>query len=231
MIPVHCYGHPANMRALCEIAERYCLTVVEDAAESLGSTIGRIHTGRFGRIGAFSFNGNKTITNGGGGALITDDDLVARRLRHLTTTARVNDGVDLAHDMIGYNYRLPNINAALGCAQLETLGQKLPAKRDLAARYRETFDGAAGFRYMSSPPWGESNNWLCGLLFDEAHTRDLALTSLNASGYQCRPFWTPLHTMKMYADAPRGPLPVTDRLSACGLTLPSGAGLKVEIKR
>ncbi|MBT3398512.1 MAG: LegC family aminotransferase [Rhodospirillaceae bacterium] len=231
MVPVHCYGHPADMRALCEIADRYHLIIVEDAAESLGSTIGGMHMGRFERIGAFSFNDNKTITTGGGGALITDDDLLARRLRHLTTTARVNDGADLVHDMIGYNYRLPNINAALGCAQLETLDQKLAAKRDLAARYRETFADADGVRYVSSPPWGESNNWLCGILFDKARTRDLALTSLNAAGYQSRPFWAPLHSMKMYADGPRAPLPITDRLSACGLTLPSGAGLKGEIKR
>jgi len=231
MVPVHCYGHPANMRALCDVAGRYRLTIVEDAAESLGSTIDAQHMGRFGRIGALSFNGNKTITTGGGGALITDDDLLARRLRHLTTTARVNDSADLVHDMVGYNYRLPNINAALGCAQLETLDAKLAMKRELAARYRETFEGAAGVRYLSSPPWGDSNYWLCGLLFDAGRTRDVVLTRLNAAGYQCRPFWTPLHSMKMYADGPRAPLATTDRLSACGLTLPSGAGLKAEIKR
>ena len=231
MVPVHCYGHPADMPALCDLAERYQLVIVEDAAESLGSTIGTIHTGRFGRIGAFSFNGNKTITTGGGGALITDDDLLARRLRHLTTTARVNDGADLVHDMVGYNYRLPNINAALGCAQLETLDQKLAAKRRLAARYRAAFADAPGVRYISSPPWGDNNNWLCGLLFDEPQSRDRALAGLTAAGYQCRPFWAPLHAMQMYADAPRAPLTVTDHLSACGLTLPSGAGLPAEIKR
>ena len=231
MVPVHCYGHPSNMHALCDVADIYQLTIVEDAAESLGSSIGATHTGRFGRIGAFSFNGNKTITTGGGGALITDDDLLARRLRHLTTTARVNDGADLVHDMVGYNYRLPNINAALGCAQLETLDNKLAAKQDLATRYRDAFEGAAGVRYLSSPPWGDSNNWLCGLMFDEAQTRDLALNSLNAAGYQCRPFWVPLHAMKMWADTPRAALAVTDQLSACGLTLPSGTGLKAAIKR
>ncbi|MEP4378241.1 MAG: LegC family aminotransferase [Alphaproteobacteria bacterium] len=231
MVPVHCYGLPSNMAALCDVAARYKLTIVEDAAESLGSVIGDTHTGRFGRIGAFSFNGNKTITTGGGGALITDDELLARRLRHLTTTARVNDGADLVHDMVGYNYRLPNINAALGCAQLETLDAKLNAKRDLAAHYAGAFSSVTGVRLLSSPPWGDSNNWLCGLIFDEPDARDLALTRLNDNGYQCRPFWAPLHDMAMYAGAPRATLAVTERLAACGLTLPSGAGLGAEIKR
>ena len=231
MIPVHCYGHPADMAALCEIANRYHLTVIEDSAESLGSRIDETHTGRFGRIGAFSFNGNKTITTGGGGALITDDDLLARRLRHLTTTARTNDGADLVHDMVGYNYRLPNINAALGCAQLETLDHKLAVKRRLSLHYRDAFADATGVQYLSPPSWGESNNWLCALLFDDAPARDQVLTSLNAAGYQCRPFWAPLHSMKMYADCPRASLAVTGHLSACGLTLPSGAGLTSEIKR
>ncbi len=231
MIPVHCYGHPADMVALCEIAERYHLTVIEDSAESLGSCINETHTGRFGRIGAFSFNGNKTITTGGGGAVITDDDLLARRVKHLTTTARTNDGADLVHDMVGYNYRLPNINAALGCAQLETLHEKLSAKQCLSDRYRNAFAGAAGVQYLSSPSWGKSNNWLCGLLFDTGHARDAAHRLLVDGGYQCRPFWAPLHTMPMYTNAPRASLVVTEHLSARGLTLPSGAGLTPEIKR
>lgn len=231
IIPVHCYGHPADMAALCEIADRHHLTVIEDSAESLGSRIDETHTGRFGRIGAFSFNGNKTITTGGGGAVITDDDLLARRLKHLTTTARTNDGADLVHDMVGYNYRLPNINAALGCAQLETLDQKLTAKRQLSDHYRDAFADAKGVRYLLSPSWGECNNWLCGLLFDARDTRDAAQRLLSNAGYECRPFWAPLHGMPMYASAPRASLVVTEHLSACGLTLPSGAGVKAEIKR
>lgn len=231
MIPVHCYGHPADMGALCEIADRYHLMIVEDSAESLGSRIDATHTGRFGRLGAFSFNGNKTITTGGGGAVITDNDLLARRLKHLTTTARTNDGADLVHDMVGYNYRLPIINAALGCAQLETLDRKLTAKRQLSDHYRDAFAGALGVRYLLSPSWGESNNWLCGLLFDARDSRDAARRLLSNAGYECRPFWAPLHGMPMYADTPRASLVVTEHLSACGLTLPSGAGVKAEIKR
>ena len=230
LVPVHCYGLPAEMAALRALAERHRLALVEDAAESLGSRIDGTHTGRFGRIGAFSFNGNKTITTGGGGALITDDDLLARRLRHLTTTARLNDGADLVHDMVGFNYRMPNINAALGCAQLETLDRKLAAKRQLAARYRAAFDDAAGVRCLSSPPWGEGNDWLCGLLFDNRADRDTALSALQDAGYGSRPFWVPLHRMPMYADCPRAPLGETERLAGCGLTLPSGAGLAAATK-
>jgi len=124
MVPVHCYGHPADMTGLQAIAERYDLILIEDAAESLGSSLGDRHTGRFGRAGVLSFNGNKTITTGGGGAIITDDELLARRMRHLTTTARAGDGTELIHDAVGFNYRMPNLNAALGCAQLETLPEK-----------------------------------------------------------------------------------------------------------
>lgn len=231
LVPVHCYGHPANMSALADIAARFGLTVVEDAAESLGSAIGGTHTGRFGRAGAFSFNGNKTITTGGGGALITDDDLLARRLRHLTTTARVNDGDDLVHDMVAYNYRMPNINAALGCAQLEGLDELLAAKQRLSDQYVAAFGGLHGVRYAAAPSWGRSNNWLCGLVFDDPGDRDAALGALTDAGYASRPFWAPLHRMPMYAHAPRAALETTERLAACGLTLPSGAGLAGEIDR
>ncbi len=231
LVPVHCYGHPANMSALADIVARFGLTVVEDAAESLGSAIGGTHTGRFGRVGAFSFNGNKTITTGGGGALITDDDLLARRLRHLTTTARVNDGDDLVHDMVAYNYRMPNINAALGCAQLEGLDELLAAKQRLSDQYVAAFGGLHGVRYAAAPSWGRSNNWLCGLVFDDPGDRDAALGALTDAGYASRPFWAPLHRMPMYAHAPRAALETTERLSACGLTLPSGAGLAGEIDR
>ena len=134
IVPVHCYGHPVDMDALRVIAARYELILIEDAAESLGSAIRDRHTGRFGRAGVFSFNGNKTITTGGGGAIVTDDALLARRIRHLTTTARAGDGTELIHDAVGFNYRMPNLNAALGCAQLETLATKLETKCKLAAR-------------------------------------------------------------------------------------------------
>lgn len=225
LLAVHIFGHPADMPALCTVAARYGLTVIEDAAESLGARIGDVHTGRFGRVGTLSFNGNKTITTGGGGAVLTDDDLLARRVRHLTTTARAGDGPRLDHDMVGYNYRLPNINAALGCAQLEGLEARLASKRRLAARYAEAFEGFPGARFAAAPDWGTSNHWLNGLVFDSGAARDAALSALEAAGYGARPFWVPLHRMPMYAAAPRAPLPMTESLAACGLTLPSGPAL------
>lgn len=225
MVPVHCYGHPADMAGLQAIAARYDLILIEDAAESLGSHHGDRHTGRSGRAGVLSFNGNKTITTGGGGAIITDDELLARRIRHLTTTARAGDGTELIHDAVGFNYRMPNLNAALGCAQLETLSEKLNAKRVLATRYADALSGLEGVSMVMSPPWGESNHWLNTVLFETAQARDDCFALLNARGYQCRAVWTPLHRMPMYAGNPRMALPVTEDLAARGLLLPSGPGL------
>lgn len=225
IVPVHCYGHPANMEVLQNIAARYDLALIEDAAESLGSFIGNSHTGCFGRAGVFSFNGNKTITTGGGGAIITNDELLARRLRHLTTTARTGDGTELIHDAVGFNYRMPNLNAALGCAQLETLATKLEAKQNLASRYAKALSGLEGVTMVMPPKWGRSNHWLNTVLFDTAQARDAAYTELNAHGYQCRAVWTPLHHMPMYTKAPRMDLSVTEDLATRGLLLPSGPGL------
>lgn len=225
IVPVHCYGHPVNMEELQKIAAHYNLIVIEDAAESLGSFIGDRHTGRFGRAGILSFNGNKTITTGGGGAIITDDELFARRLRHLTTTARAGDGTELIHDAVGFNYRMPNLNAALGCAQLETLDAKLKFKRALAARYADVLADLQDVSMMTPPKWGRSNHWLNAVLFDTEEARNAAFTELNNHGYQCRALWTPLHHMPMYGDNPRMDLAITEDLAARGLLLPSGSGL------
>lgn len=225
IVPVHCYGHPVNMEVLQNIAARYNLTIIEDAAESLGSFIGDRHTGRFGRAGVLSFNGNKTITTGGGGAIVTDDELFARRLRHLTTTARAGDGTELIHDAVGFNYRMPNLNAALGCAQLETLDTKLESKRALAGRYADALEGLTDVCVVSPPRWGQSNHWLNAVLFETEQARNTAFAELNEAGYQCRAVWTPLHHMPMYRDNPRMDLSVTDDLAARGLLLPSGSGL------
>jgi len=216
------------MARLNDVAARYGLAVIEDAAESLGSTADGIHTGRFGRAGVLSFNGNKTITTGGGGAIITDDDLLAHRMRHLTTTARAGDGRELVHDAVGYNYRLPNLNAALGCAQLETLDARLAAKAEIAARYRDALAGLAGLAGVQVVRGAEGrtpNHWLNAVIFDNGADRDTALGALRAGGIESRPFWHPLHRMPMYAHAPRADLAVTESLSARGLLLPSGAGL------
>ena len=225
MVVVHCYGHPADMDRLNDVAAHYDLAVIEDAAESLGSSIGGTHTGRFGRAGIMSFNGNKTITTGGGGAIVTDNDLLAGRMRHLTTTARAGDGRELVHDAVGYNYRLPNLNAALGCAQLETLKAKLAAKAQIAARYRDALAGLAGVQVVTGADGRTPNQWLNAVVFDNTEDRDAALGALRVGGIESRPFWHPLHRMPMYADAPCADLATTESLSVRGLLLPSGPGL------
>lgn len=227
LVVMHCFGHPARIAALAKVADRYRLTLIEDAAESLGSYRDGRHTGRFGRVAAVSFNGNKTVTTGGGGAILTDDPLLAARARHLTTTARLPATNAIAHDLVAYNYRMPNLNAALGCAQLEQLPELLASKRRLAARYIEAFAGLAGATLIREPEGSDSNYWLNAMILDEdrADERDIVLNSLNDAGYQSRPFWTPMHDLPMYAAAPRAPLPVTDRLAAAGINLPSSPGL------
>ncbi len=174
-----------------------------------------------------SFNGNKTITTGGGGAILTDDPQLALRANHLTTTARVDDPMVLAHDSVAFNYRMPNLNAALGCAQLEQLPELLASKRRLAARWREAFAGFAGVRFIDEPSWGRSNFWLNALLLDPPYAllRAQCLEALSSAGYHCRPFWTPLHQQPMYKDQPRAALPVTEDLAARGFNLPSSASL------
>ena len=157
LLVVHCFGHPARMTELAEIAERFNIVLIEDAAEALGTTAGNRGAGCHGRAAALSFNGNKTVTTGGGGAILTNDGELAERAIHLTTTARVNDPFVLAHDMVAFNYRMPNLNAALGCAQLEQLPDLLESKRQLAARWREAFAGLAGVRVVAEPSWGTGN--------------------------------------------------------------------------
>lgn len=227
LVVMHCFGHPARLTALAEVAERYGLVLVEDAAESLGSRFGDRHTGRVGRVAALSFNGNKTVTTGGGGAILTDDPILAARARHLTTTARLPASDAIAHDLVAFNYRMPNLNAALGCAQLEQLAEMLASKRRLAEKLCATFNGLTGANLLREPEWGHSNYWLNALILDPAirHERADTLNALNDAGYQCRPFWTPMHELPMYATSPHAPLPVTDRIAACGINLPSSAGL------
>jgi perosamine synthetase len=227
LLVVHCFGHPARMAELAEVAARFNITLVEDAAEALGSTAGDRSAGCHGRLAALSFNGNKTVTTGGGGAILTDDPILAERASHLTTTARVDDPLVMAHDMVAFNYRMPNLNAALGCAQLEQLPGLLESKRQLAARWREAFAGLGGVRFLDEPSWGRSNFWLNALSLDPPYAaqRPLLLTALNRAGYLCRPFWTPLHRLPMYQDQPMAPVPVAEDLAARGFNLPSSAGL------
>ncbi len=151
IVPMHTFGHPVELDALLEVAGRFALPVVEDAAESLGSSYRGRHTGTFGKLGALSFNGNKIVTTGGGGAILTDDAELARHAKHLTTTAKLPHRWEFVHDEVAWNYRMPNLNAALGCAQLERLPDMLGRKRLVAERYRESFASVAGLAFVTEP--------------------------------------------------------------------------------
>jgi len=223
IVPVHIFGHPVDMAPLLAVAARYGLAVVEDATESLGSTWQGRACGSFGHSAVLSFNGNKIITTGGGGMILTDDDDYARRARHFTTTAKKQHAWSFDHDEIGYNYRLPNINAALGCAQMEKLPEFLAAKRRLAERYLEVFDGLSGARIFREPQGAHGNYWLNTLVLDGefAGDRDRLLGELHAHGVRSRPLWTPMHMLPMYRDCPRAPLDVAEDIYARCINLPS----------
>jgi perosamine synthetase len=227
LVPMHVFGTVADMPELLEVAREFGLVVVEDAAEALGSTRDGRYAGTWGAAGVLSFNGNKIITTGGGGAILTDDPTLAARVRHLTTTARVAHPWEVLHDAVGWNYRMPNLNAAVGCAQLAQLDGFLSRKRVLHERYRAAFDGMSGVRLLTEPHGTRSNQWLQALLFDEAQgaERDGLLALATSEGVQLRAVWTPLHLLVPYRACPAMPLPVATSLGARLVNLPSGAGL------
>lgn len=227
IVPMHVFGHPAKMEALCAIAAKYKLVVIEDAAESLGSRIGDKHTGTFGMAGALSFNGNKILTTGGGGAVLTDNSELARLIKHVTTTAKTPHKWEFFHDLVAYNYRMPNINAALGCAQLESLPLFLGQKRKLARIYEKAFQGCNEFTFVSEPQGCVSNYWLNTIRLKQPDRllRDLLLGAANDAGYMCRPAWTLMHRLPMYKGCPSAPLHVAEKLEAELINVPSSPGL------
>lgn len=227
LVAVHIFGHPSDVDALSALCAEFGLPLLEDAAESLGSFRGGRHTGTTGRIGTLSFNGNKVVTTGGGGMILTDDQALADRSKHLSTTAKLPHKWAFEHDQVGYNYRMPNLNAALGCAQLEQLPGFLALKRALAARYSSALEGIAGVQFAFEPEGCQSNYWLSSLLLDEAHeaARDELLLALHAAGLGARPTWTPMHQLPMYAACPRMELSVTEAAARRVVSLPSGVGL------
>ncbi len=227
VVPMHTFGHPVDLEALLAVAERWGLPIVEDAAESLGSYYRNQHTGTFGRLGILSFNGNKIVTTGGGGAILTDDEELARQARHITTTAKLPHAWEFVHDQAGFNYRMPNLNAALGCAQLEQLPDLLASKRRLAERYREVVEKIEGVKVMCEPEGSKSNYWLNAILLDQPDltTRDRLLEALNAAKLQSRPIWMPMHRLAMYRECPRMELDVTEQLAQRVVNVPSSAGL------
>jgi perosamine synthetase len=228
IVPMHTFGHPVDMDGITAIARHWGIPVVEDAAESLGSTYKGHAVGSQARLAALSFNGNKIVTTGGGGAILTNDEELGYRAKHLTTTAKVPHKWAFVHDEIGFNYRLPNLNAALGCAQLEQLDGFLKRKRLLAKAYDHAFAGVPGVQFAREPLGTTSNYWLNAILLDEAHAglRDDVLTALNASGFGARPVWTLMHQLPMFVACPRGDLSVAESIERRLINLPSSASIQ-----
>jgi aminotransferase in exopolysaccharide biosynthesis len=227
IVPMHTFGHPVDIDSLIDLASEFNLVFVEDAAESLGSTYKGKQTGTFGRLGVLSFNGNKTITTGGGGAILTNDPELAGRAKHLTTTSKLPHAWEYRHDEIGYNYRMPNINAALGCAQLEQLPQLLEAKRNLFSRYQSAFNKVSGVQLMSEPMGCSSNFWLQTIILnsDNAIYRDVILANTNRAGYMTRPAWVLMNELKQFSAMPCMDLGCAKSLSGRMINIPSSANL------
>ena len=227
VVPMHAFGHPVLINELVAVAKEFGLRMVEDAAESLGSFYQGQHTGTFGECGILSFNGNKVITTGGGGAILFNDDALADRAKYLSTTAKRPHKWEFFHDEMGYNYRMPALNAAMGCAQMEKLPKLLEQKRMLAARYAAAFKCATGLRFLEEPDGCKSNYWLNTLVLDESYVdqRDALLEATNSQNIMTRPVWTPLHLLPMYDDCPRMLLEVTEAVASRVVNIPSTAGL------
>ncbi len=196
-VPMHTFGHAVELEQMMQICKEHNIALVEDAAESIGSKYKDKHTGRYGLLGAFSFNGNKTVTSGGGGVIITDDEKIAKLGKHLTTQAKVPHRWDFVHDSIAYNYRLPNLNAALACAQLEQLDKFVDSKRQLAQKYNNFF-AASDIQFFNAPVDSFSNYWLNAILLKDKTERDAFLTYTNDRKIMTRPVWALMNTLNMF---------------------------------
>ena len=227
IMPVHVYGQPVDMETLLSIASEYKLTILEDAAESLGSFLNKKHTGTFGEIGCLSFNGNKIVTTGGGGAILTDDDMLAKQIRHMSTTAKIAHPWELSHDEIGYNYRMPNINAALGCAQLELFSNLLENKRNLHMKYKKELDGIPWLRLISENKESISNYWLNTVILknNEDCFQKRLIETCHKEKIFLRPSWKPLHLLPMFQSFPKSELNTASFLQKKIVNLPSSAFL------
>lgn len=227
IVPVHIFGHPCKIEEILEVATKYKITVVEDAAESLGSFYQDNHTGTFGKFGTISFNGNKIITTGGGGMIITDDDQLADQAKHITTTAKVPHRWDYVHDQVGFNYRMPNLNAAFGCAQLQNLDKFLASKRQLFAKYEEVFQKFDFASILKEPSGCRSNYWLQTMMLHkpDKSLKEVLLSSLNEAGLMSRPAWTGIHKLNPFQDCPRMNMDILENLEQKIINLPSSAFL------
>ena len=220
-VPMHTFGHPCQIDKIVAICDRYYIPVVEDSAESIGSYYKDQHTGTFGKLGIFSFNGNKTITTGGGGMVVTDDDELGSLAKHITTTAKKPHPWRFEHDRIGYNYRLPNINAALGCAQMEKLPQILQNKRETAQAYQSFFADFAEIEFIDEPKDCVSNFWLNAILLKDVQAREAFLKETNESKVMTRPAWVLMNELQMYKDCITANLSVSQEISDRLVNIPS----------
>ena len=221
-VPMHTFGHPVRIDEIIKICEHYQISVVEDAAEALGSFYQERHAGTFGKLGILSFNGNKIITSGGGGMILTNDSNLALRAKHLTTTAKVAHQWDFVHDEVGFNYRMPNLNAALGVAQLERLNQFLIEKKKLANLYQAYFKKTETL-FVEEPTNAQSNHWLNAIILPSQQARDQFLDQTNKAQVQTRPAWTPMHLLPMYKECGKGTLDTTEYVYKHLVSLPSSA--------
>ena len=219
-VPMHTFGHPCKIDEIKEICDAWHIVLVEDAAESFGSYYKGRHTGTFGKVGAFSFNGNKIVTSGGGGAIVTDDENLAKRAKHITTTAKIPHAYEYVHDEAAYNYRLPNLNAALLVAQLEQLDKFLMSKRDLADKYKEFFANR-NIKFVEEPKNAKSNYWLQTIIFDDVRQRDEFLEFSNKNGVMTRPIWRLMNELDMYRNCQKANLENAKFLEQRVVNIPS----------
>jgi aminotransferase in exopolysaccharide biosynthesis len=220
VIPMHTFGHPVELDELLTVCLKWNLILVEDAAESLGSFYKGKHTGTIGDFSAISFNGNKVITTGGGGMVLCSSLNSGKRTKHVTTTAKVSHPYEFYHDEPGFNYRMPNLNAALGCAQMETLPHLLKKKRILAGQYEKFFTNS-DFRFVIEPEYAQSNYWLNAIICPDTHSRNTLLKETNAKGVMTRPIWQLMHRLPMFKNALKGDLVVSEWIEAHLINLPS----------
>ena len=227
IIPMHAFGHPADMQGILSVAADYKLKVIEDAAEALGSKYYGKHVGSFGDMGVFSFNGNKIITTGGGGAIVTNNAELAQRARHMSTTAKKSHPWKFEHTEVAYNYRLPNINAALGCAQLEQLPTFIRSKRELFTLYQHRFNALGGLSIKAEPKNCNSNYWLQTLILEPQNTsyRDEIIQKTNEIGLMTRPAWSLLHRHPFYDKCPKAELSVSEKIESQIISIPSSANI------
>lgn len=220
VVPMHTFGHPVELDELIAVCLKWHITLVEDAAESLGSFYKGKHTGTLGEFGAVSFNGNKIITTGGGGMVLCGTEEAGRRTKHVTTTAKVPHPYEFFHDEPGFNYRMPNLNAALGCAQMEVLERYLAQKRQLAQQYQAFFAGS-DVTFVVEPEYAQSNYWLNAIICADAQQRNELLDQTNAAGVMTRPIWQLMHHLPMFEQALRGDLTHSEFIEAHLINLPS----------